>query len=120
MNKLDKLKEKLLNSKISKSWQYLCYIYLLLPGLLFLLGWLTQSKTFGSLFHNYGLFAINPIPNLSALTGVVGLGLAVWFLVAALRRRDWLDFAVSATLVALNAAYFYFGVNYILLKMLAI
>lgn len=120
MDDLKNLKDRLMNIKVTKSWQYLAYLYLALPGLLFLLGWTTQSKIFGSLFHNYGLFGVNPIPNLSTFTGIVGLGLAIWFLVSALRRRDWLDLAISAVLVALNAAYFLFGVNYSLLGMLSI
>lgn len=113
-------KEKLMNVKVTKSWQYLTYLYLVLPGLLFLLGWITQSSVFGSIFHNYGLFAVSPIPNFSSFTGIIGLGIAIWFLVAALRRRDWVDLAVSSVLVALNAGYFLLGVNYMLLKMLNI
>lgn len=120
MNSINDLKEKFMNAKITKSWQYLAYIYLLLPALLFLLGWLTQSKVFGALFHNYGLFATNPIPNLSSFTGIIGLGIAIWFLVAALRRKDWGDFAISAVLIAFNAAYFILGLNYTLLSMLTI
>lgn len=115
---------KVLNAQINKSWLFLSYLYLLLPGLLFGLGVLfrtqTLGKTFASLFHNYGLFAISTIPNLGSFTGILGLGLAGWFLYAALRRRDWLDFGLSAVLVAANTLYFYFEVNYWLLGFLRV
>ena len=114
--------DKLMSLQINKSWQYLAYLYLLLPGVLFALGYFLREqalgKTFAALFHNYGLFAVSTIPNLSNLTGLVGLGLAAWFLFAAVRRRDWLDLGLSAGLVGLNTLYFYFELNYRLLNLL--
>ncbi|MEG1943264.1 MAG: hypothetical protein RR049_05550, partial [Angelakisella sp.] len=105
MDSLNRLREKFLAVKITKSWHYLAYLYLVLPALLFAAAYLTRAgslgKVLGTLFHNYGLFAVNPIPNFSSFTGIVGLGMAIWFLVSALRRRDMADFLLTALLVAL-------------------
>lgn len=124
MGKFDKVGEKFSEIKLDKSWHYLCYIYLLLPGVLFLLALLGKNqpfaKTLGLLFHNYGLFVTNTVPNLSTFTGVLGLGLALWFLLDTARRRDWTDMTISLVLVACNTVYFLMGWNYLLAGMLVL
>lgn len=123
------LKARLLNFQLTKSWQYLLYIYLVLPGILCLLAWLFRGNGLGrslaALYHTYNLFAVCPIPNFQSFTGVVGFCLAVWFLWKPLRRRDWLDLALSLALAAANFAFFYLqtpdgvNLNYLVLRYLS-
>ena len=91
----DKAREKAGKFEIRKSWQYLLYITVVLPAVLFLLAYLLGDSAFGvslgRILHTYGLYVSSPIPNLDPFngTGVLGLvilaALAVW----AVRRRDW-------------------------------
>ena len=74
--------------ELRKSWQYLLYIDLVLPGLLFLAAFVTRGSSFGislgRVFHTYGLYVSSPVPNLDPFngTGVLGLlitlGLLLW------------------------------------------
>lgn len=108
--------------KLTKSWQYLVYLYLLLHALLFALAYLLRNTDFGvmlaGLFHNYGLYVIQVIPSFSNFTGVIGAGIALFLLGWAVRRRDWLDLLISLGLVGLNFAYFYLEWNYRLVPLL--
>lgn len=120
----DKAREKAGKFEIRKSWQYLLYITVVLPAVLFLLAYLLRDSAFGvslgRIFHTYGLYVSSPIPNLDPFngTGVLGLvilaALAVW----AVRRRDWADLGITLALGAANALYFAMGWNYALLPML--
>ncbi len=120
----DKAREKAGKFEIRKSWQYLLYITVVLPAVLFLLAYLLRDSAFGvslgRIFHTYGLYVSSPIPNLDLFngTGVLGLvilaALAVW----AVRRRDWADLGITLALGAANALYFAMGWNYALLPML--
>lgn len=105
--------------KLTKSWQYLIYLYLALPGLLFLLAWLTRNSGLAEVFHGYNLYVINTVPDLPTLTGIVGIALAAWFLFDAARHRRWVDLAVSAALVAADTVYFAMDWNYLLLRFLS-
>ena len=119
-----KAREKAGKFEIRKSWQYLLYITVVLPAVLFLLAYLLGDSAFGvslgRIFHTYGLYVSSPIPNLDPFngTGVLGLvilaALAVW----AVRRRDWADLGITLALGAANALYFAMGWNYALLPML--
>ena len=110
--------------KLTKSWQYLAYIYFVLPLVLFIIAVLTRSidagTIFGTLFHNYGLFVASPIIHLSALTGVVGVAIACWSIVNAVRNKDSKDLIISIALISVNALYYFFGINYILIQYIAI
>ena len=120
----DKARERAGKFEIRKSWQYLLYITVVLPAVLFLLAYLLGDSAFGvslgRIFHTYGLYVSSPIPNLDPFngTGVLGLvilaALAVW----AVRRRDWADLGITLALGAANALYFAMGWNYALLPML--
>ena len=109
---------------LTKSWQYLLYLYLLLPSVLFLLAFLLKNTSFGvslaAMFHNYGLFVTNPIPNFAAFnfTGVIGIGRALFFVGWAVKRKNWVDLVLSLALIALNFSYFFFGWNYQLARLL--
>ena len=121
---------RLRSFRITKSWQYLLYFYLILPGILFLLAWILRNTFLGSplgiLYHNYNLFAICPVPNFQSYTGVVGFFMALWFLWQPLRRQDWPDLGLSLGLVAINAAFFLLetpdgvALNYLALRLLSL
>ena len=120
----DKAREKAGKFEIRKSWQYLLYITVVLPAVLFLLPYLLGDSAFGvslgRIFHTYGLYVSSPIPNLDPFngTGVLGLVILVALAVWAVRRRDWADLGITLALGAANALYFAMGWNYALLPML--
>ena len=120
----DKAREKAGKFEIRKSWQYLLYITVVLPAVLFLLAYLLGDSAFGvslgRIFHTYGLYVSSPIPNLDPFngTGVLGLVILVALAVWAVRRRDWADMGITLALGAANALYFAMGWNYALLPML--
>ena len=120
----DKARERAGKFEIRKSWQYLLYITVVLPAVLFLLAYLLRDSAFGvslgRIFHTYGLYVSSPIPNLDPFngTGVLGLVILVALAVWAVRRRDWADLGITLALGAANALYFAMGWNYALLPML--
>lgn len=122
MGKLEELKEKVNNSDIQKSWQYMLYIAGVLPGGIYLLAWLLRENgsgvMLGRLFHTYNLYVSSPLPNFDPFngTGMLGLVILVVLVVWAVRRRDWLDLAITLALGAVNAYYFWAEWNYQLLQ----
>lgn len=121
MGKLDVFLEKANRFEIKKSWQYLLYIVVVLPGVLFLLAWLLRNAgagvMFGRLFHTYNLYVSSPLPNFDPFNGVGVLGLVILAVLAvwAVRRKDWPDLALTLGLGAVNAVYFWMEWNYRLL-----
>lgn len=121
MGKLDVFLEKANRFEIKKSWQYLLYIVVVLPGVLFLLAWLLRNAgagvMFGRLFHTYNLYVSSPLPNFDPFngTGVLGLVILAVLAVWAVRRKDWPDLALTLGLGAVNAVYFWMEWNYRLL-----
>ena len=121
---LKKIKIKLSSFSLTKSWQYLVYIYIVLPGLIFLLAQIFKNislgSTMSSLFHTYNLYAISTVPNFSPFnfTGIIGIVIAVYFIFHAVKSKDWKDLIISSVLVAANFLYFLFEVNYMLVPYL--
>ena len=107
--------------KMNKSWQWLFYLDLVLPGMLFLLALLLGTTSFGSLFarlfHSYGLYIIDPIPG-GGLTGLAGIALHGTALVLAAKRREWLDFGLCVLLLAGTALFFGLEWNYQAIRIL--
>lgn len=124
MGNWNEMKEKAGNFEIRKSWQYLLYITVVLPVALFLLAFLLKSNSLGvslgRIFHTYGLYVSNPIPNFSPFngTGVLGLAILIFLAVWAVRRRDWTDLGITLALGAANALYFAMEWNYAILPLL--
>ena len=58
-------------------WQWLLYIDILLPALLFGLAYLTQSTGLARIYHSYCLYIASPVPRFPSLTGVVGAVIAL-------------------------------------------
>jgi hypothetical protein len=124
MGKWNEMKEKAGGFEIRKSWQYLLYITVVLPVILFLLAFVLKDNSFGvtlgRIFHTYGLYVSSPIPNFSPFngTGVLGLAILIFLAVWAVRRRDWADLGITLGLGAVNALYFAMGWNYAILPLL--
>jgi len=113
---------KLAGMKIEKGWQWLLYLDVLLPGLLYLLAFLMPAGiavNLARLFHSYSMYVSNPIPNVSALMGLVGLALHLGVLGQAAKRRDWKDFVLSLALTLAVVFYYYQGLNYDLVRYLS-
>ncbi len=127
--KWTEFKNKVSGAELSRSWQYLLYIYVVLPAVLFLFAWLLRGNSMGhalaSLYHTYNIFVVCPIPNFQSFTGVLGLLLAIYFLIQPIWRKNWFDLAISGALVLLNFLFFYLqtpdgiNLNYVLLRFLS-
>lgn len=122
MSSIDNMKEKLNNFEVKKSWQWLLYMYLVLPGLMFVIAYIGGDSAIGTyfskIFHSYNLYAINPIPHITSLTGIIGLIIPLYLMWKAFRRKDYKDLIITAILFVGIAVFFYFEVNYVLLKLL--
>ena len=91
-------------------WQWLLYLYLVLPLVLFVLGLLTRNLDMGvmfaRLFHSYCMYVVNPIPDVPSMTGIFGAVLALGVVFYTLYRRDFRDFGISLGLIAMNAVFY--------------
>ncbi|MBS4785301.1 MAG: hypothetical protein KH009_04225 [Clostridiales bacterium] len=110
--------------ELKKVWQWLMYLYILLPLVLFALGFLARGMnmgiTFARLYHSYCMYIVNPIPDLPSFTGILGAVIAVIAVFLPLYRRDKWDFLLSIALVALNAFYYYNAFNYLTIRYLTL
>lgn len=108
--------------ELKKMWQWLVYLYLVLPGLLFFLGVLTRNMdlgvVFARLFHSYCLYVVNPIPDVPSMTGILGAVLALGTVFYTLYRRDFRDFGFSFVLIVLNFLFYFTQTNYLLTRFL--
>jgi hypothetical protein len=115
--------EKLKNFELKKGWQWMLYMDILFPAILFLGALLLKSSSFGvtlaKWFHSYCLYLINPIPDFATFTGVVGLVYPFYFFWQAARKRDWLDLGLCVALTGLMALCFWQEWNYLLVKLLS-
>lgn len=98
--------------KMDKGWKYLLYFDLILPALLFLLAWLIQSPKMSMLFHAYEIFLVNPIPDLKALTGIIGLLYHGGVLGYTLYKHNYKDFALCLSITLAVVVFFLFEINY--------
>jgi len=115
----------LLLPSFGRGWPWLVYIGFALPVLLWALAFFTKSPVFANLFHNYGLYVASPAPVGSdgtlyflSLSGVPGLLIQVYAFVRALLRKDRLDAVLCAVLAALLFLFFFFGLNYEVVRVL--
>lgn len=108
--------------EINKGWQWLFYIYLVLPLLLFGMAYLLRDASLGvslaRIFHSYNLYVVNPFPDMSSLSGIIGLIIPLYFLYKTVRRRDYVDLGLCLLLIALNALYFLMEWNYLFIHYL--
>lgn len=114
--------DRIRNFDMNKSWMWLLYLDLVLPLCLFLLAYVLNALGTGfflsKLFHTYNLFVINPIPNFTSFTGILGLILHIGVIAYALWKKDWRDVLACVGITALVFLYFFFEVNYIFTYML--
>ncbi len=105
---------------LKKSWQWMVYIYGVLPIFMFLLGWLMgendMGKFFSGLFHAYNLYILNPILNLDKRMGIIGILLPLFFFGWAIKRKDYWDLAISAGIEAVAVLYFWQEWNYLAIR----
>ncbi len=107
---------KIKDFKFDKGWKVLIYFDILLPVLLYLLAWLLKIPQLSMLFHSYEIFIISPIPNFQALTGILGLLFHIGVLGYTLIKKNKKDFALSLVISLVVAAFFWFELNYVILK----
>ena len=115
--------KKIKNFEMKKMWQWLLYLYVILPAVLLILGIaareLSMGIVFARLFHSYSLYIANPIPDAASLTGFFGAALAIWAVARTLYRRDLQDFVLCFALVVVNGIYYFFGWNYYFVQFLS-
>lgn len=107
------------NIKLDKGWKLLIYFDIIVPAFIFLLALITNTPFLAKLFHSYEMFIVNPIPNLTALTGIIGL---IYHLVLpgyTLFKRDYKDLALCLLIIILITLFFLFEINYFILKPLS-
>lgn len=109
--------------ELKKSWHWMLYIYLVLPGLLFLIGLLMGDSTVGhfftQLFHSYNLYVLCPLPNFSKWIGIAGIIIPVTLLIQSVLRKDWPDMLICLGIEGVVVVYFYFEWNYLLSGLLS-
>ncbi len=114
--------EKLKNFELKKGWQWMLYLNLIFPALLFFGGVafknISLGVTMAKWFHSYGLYIINPIPNFSAFTGIAGFLYPLYFFYKAAAKKDWLDLVLCLVIWGATAVYFWQEWNYLLLRFL--
>lgn len=108
--------EKIKSFKFDKGWKLLAYFDFLLPALIFLLAFLTQAPYIARLFHSYEMFIVNPVPNIKTLTGIVGLAYHTGIIGYTIKKRNYIDIAITVMMTLFIAAFFLFGINYIILR----
>lgn len=102
--------------KFDRGWKLLLYFDILLPALIYLIAFLTGSPLISTLFHSYEMFIVSPIPDIKALTGIIGLIYHVGILIYTLIKRNYKDFAVSLIISLIVAAFFLAEINYLIIK----
>ncbi|MCI5800668.1 MAG: hypothetical protein MR014_00490 [Oscillospiraceae bacterium] len=109
--------------ELKKSWHWMLYIYLVLPGVLFFLAFLigdsVSGRFFTQLFHSYNLYVLCPIPNFSKWIGIAGLLIPAVLVIQSIRRKDWLDLLICLGIEAAAAVYFFLEWNYLLSGLLS-
>lgn len=104
------------NFKFDRGWKLLIYFDVLLPAFLFLLALLTQMPALAKIFHSYEMFIVNPIPDFKSLTGIIGLAYHIGIIGYTVKKRNYIDMAISIILTLLIAVFFLFEINYMILK----
>lgn len=105
---------------MKKSWQWMVYIDLALPLIMFLFGWLMgdndMGKFFSGLFHAYNLYIMNPFFDLANKMGIVGILIPLFLFGWAIKRRDFVDLAICVGIEALVVVYFWQEWNYLVIQ----
>ncbi|MCI5527352.1 MAG: hypothetical protein V8T62_09320 [Oscillospiraceae bacterium] len=104
---------------LKKSWQWMAYIYFILPVIMFILGWLMgdndMGKFFSGLFHAYNLYIMNPLLDFGKKMGIIGILIPLVLFGWAIKRKDYIDLAISVGIEALVVLYFWQEWNYLVI-----
>lgn len=109
---------------LSKSWQWLVYVNLLLPVLFFILAIAmtenTMGRFFSYLFQSYIFYIVNPFTDFEKLQGIIGIAIPTFLSVWALRRRDYWDLLITVLIETAILIFFYFSVHQLLIGLLTV
>lgn len=109
---------------LSKSWQWLVYVNLLLPVLFFILAIAmtenTMGRFFSYLFQSYMLYIVNPFTDFEKLQGIIGIAIPTFLSVWALRRRDYWDLLITVLTEVAVLIFFYCSVHQLLIGLLTV
>ncbi len=97
---------RILEMKVTKSWQLLVYFDLMLPALLFGAALLMGSNV-SILFLMYAQYVLNTFPIGVDLIGITGLLFHVALFGWAIWRRNWKDAAIVVVVAGLLALIFW-------------
>ena len=104
---------------LKKSWQWMAYIYFILPVIMFILGWLMgdndMGKFFSGLFHAYNLYIMNPLLDFGKKMGIIGILIPLVLFGWAIKRKYYIDLAISVGIEALVVLYFWQEWNYLVI-----
>lgn len=107
---------KIKEFKFDRGWKLLLYFDILLPVIIYVIAFISGTSWFASLFHSYEMFIVSPIPNIQALSGIIGLIYHVGILAYTLIRKNYKDFAVCLIISLIIAAFFLTELNYTILR----
>jgi len=102
--------------KFDKGWKILIYFDIVLPAILFILAFITDLPFLSKIFHSYEIFISNPIPDFKSIIGIIGLIYHLGIIIYAVTKRDFTDLLLSAIISLAVAAYFWFGINYVIIR----
>ena len=107
---------KLKEFKFDRGWKLLLYFDLVLPAVLYFIAWATKLPQLSNIFHAYEIFLVNPIPNISALTGILGLVFHLGVIGYTMMKRNFKDLAFCIAITLLITLFFLFEINYLIIK----
>lgn len=97
------------------SWQWILFLYFLLPALYFLFSWFIgdsgMGRFFGELFRVYSLYVMSPIVKFNKAQGIVGILLPAFFCIRAVVHKSGKDLLLCIAIVGLVAVCFFLGVH---------
>jgi hypothetical protein len=102
--------------KFDKGWKLLIYFDIILPAILFFIALITDLSFIARLFHSYEIFIVNPIINFSSYIGIIGFLYHIGIVIYTIIRRDYLDMLACIIIGLAIAAFFWFEINYLIIK----
>lgn len=102
--------------EFNKGWKLLIYFDIILPALLFTAAFFSGLPFLAKIFHSYELFIVNPIPDFTSFIGIIGLLYHLGIIIYTLRKRDLKDIIFSTFLTLAILVFFWFEINYFIIK----
>lgn len=108
--------------KMDKGWQWLLYLDIILPLILFLIALLIPSgnvkQEFSTFFHTYNMYVINVIPNFINFTGILGIIIHLGAIIYGIVKKNKVDIIICCCFLDVIFLYFVFKINYMLIPFL--